>query len=253
MNQKQLSKLFLRAARSALVFWKGEYSTDDEELAHDLWVWYLERPSVQEKLETADAALAQTLVRDHALKILSGKSAAADVENAYYSSESVKDALLGVSTNRYLLDILPMAMETLNEQYAEALRSRYDDGISPQDKSGQNALFRAHRAVTEIVNRIAHTAGLERDEDGNLLDKEGPGSAAAVYPETRKEKGDHSDPTANTFFLLQSEQANKPEVLCATHRVDHKVFGKILQPIRGANGRALDSDQTTTHRKEFMA
>ncbi|AIW02948.1 sigma-K factor [Mycobacterium phage Malec] len=216
MSEKT-NKLFLRAARSALVAWKGDFNEDDE-LAQELWVWYLESPAVQKKIDNADAALAQTLIRDQALNILAGQALERDLERNIYSSDSVKDALRGESTNRYLLDILPMAMEWLdkkNEIQAEEIRVRYEDGVVPPRGSAAEArLKRAVKSLTQRVNVIAHTAGLQRDEDGNLLDKEGPGSAAAIFPETRKAQGDgHSDPTATIALLLIEHPELRDEYL----------------------------------------
>lgn len=247
MNEENLDKLFQRAARSALVAWKGDYS-GDEDLSHSLWVWYLESPSVQKKLNQADPALAQTLVREHALKILKEESVSYDLFSGrnLYSAESVKDALKGVSTNKYLMDILSIALEGLeakNEGYAEALRSRYEDGIRPKG-AASDELLHAHRAITEQVNIIAITAGIKTDDEGKVLDKEGPGSRNAVFPETRKAKGNgHSDPTADMAISL-IEGGDIPIPLNA--------IGPDGLPLK--IGRTwVDGDQTTTLRKEFMS
>lgn len=244
-------KLFERAARSALVAWKGDYR-DDVDLIQDLWVWYLESPSVQKKLGGAEPALAQTLARTQALNILAGKSLTNDVFNglALYSSESVKDALLGVSDNRYLVDILPKALGGLasqNEGYAEAIRTRYEDGLVPQTNAAEQTLKHAVRSLTAHVNVIAITAGV--GAEGN--DTEGPGSRHAVFPESRKQKGDHhSDPTADMAINL-ALHGDEPITLCALKMAPSKKFGNIPQGIRGPGNRWLDSDQTTTLRKEF--
>ncbi|QJD50260.1 RNA polymerase sigma factor [Mycobacterium phage Iwokeuplikedis] len=203
MIESDLNKLFIRGARSALAAWNGEFS-DDESLANDLWVWYLERPGTQKKLQESDAALRQTLVRRAALQILAGKSLDNDMFNgkSLYSSDNVKDALAGVSTNRYLVDILPRAMEALdaqNEGHAEAIRSRYEDGVVPSKQNGAAMLLsRAVKSLTEHINIIAITAGV--DADGNVT--EGPGSRHSVFPETRPTSGGHSDPTADIAILL---------------------------------------------------
>ncbi|AGS82737.1 hypothetical protein ANNAL29_56 [Mycobacterium phage AnnaL29] len=209
-----LNKMFLKAARSALVAWKGEYS-DDADLANDLWVWYLERPGTQKKLEESDAALRQTLVRRAALQILAGKSLADDQFNGrnLYSADNVREALRGVSTNRYLVDILPRAMEALdaqNERQAESIRVRYEDGVVPPASSSEAAMLkRAVKALTEHVNVIAITAGV--DADGK--NTEGPGSRHSVFPETRPTTGGHSDPTADIALLLIEHPELRDEYL----------------------------------------
>ncbi|AKF14222.1 DNA binding protein [Mycobacterium phage Luchador] len=251
MDEADLNKAFQRAAWSALVTWKGDFR-DGDELANDLWVWYLERPSVQKKLEYADSQLRHTLIRKQALSLLSGKAMDDDVAGGrwVYSSESVKDALKGESTNQYLAHIMPQALEALedkNPDYAEALRSRYTDGVKPQG-AASDRLLHAHRAIAEQVNLIARTAGLSRDDDGNLVDKGGP----EVFPESRREKSAHGDPTADVALDLYDHgdepisYKGKPDYLCMTY-VDDEGARRALR----IGGEVVYSGQTTTLRKEF--
>ncbi|EHB47643.1 hypothetical protein MycrhDRAFT_5769 [Mycolicibacterium rhodesiae JS60] len=243
---EEIDRAFKKAARSALVAWKGEFN-DDVELTNDLWVWYLERPSARRKLASVSGAEAHRIVRHAALQMLSQKMLASNEFNGrnLYSSESVRDALSGESTNRYLVDILPLAMESLSAQnagQAEAVKSRYEDGVLPaQNSAAQSLLKKAVKSLTEHVNIIVITAGV--DADGNV--SEGPGSRHAVFPEGRKAQGDgHSDPTGDMAMSLIAV-GDEPIPLCA--------MTKDRRPIRGDNGRFLDSDQTTTLRKEFVA
>lgn len=211
-----LDEAFAKASRSALTSWKGVYSGEDEDLKNDLWVWYLESPSVRRKLGDSDPALVHTLCRNQALNILAGNSLVDDLDNSSYSSESVKDALLGNSSNKYLLDILPIAMQRLdrrNPRYAESIRSRYEDGITPPQGSEFVRLSRATRSLTGEVNIIVRSAGFKRDDQGNLLDREGPGSRSAVFPETLKPKGLHSDPTGDTAIALMENPQFRDEYL----------------------------------------
>ncbi|QTF81477.1 helix-turn-helix DNA binding domain protein [Mycobacterium phage TarsusIV] len=198
-----MEDIFRKSAKAAMFAWKqSEDGIDD--LVNDLWVWYLERPGTQKKLQDADEYLARRLVYKAALQILAGQSLESDMFNgkSLYSSDNVKDALLGVSTNRYLVDILPRAMEALsaqNEARAEAIRSRYEDGVIPVSRSKEQVqLSKAIKSLTEHVNVIAITAGV--DADGNVT--EGPGSRHSVFPETRPTSGGHSDPTADIAILL---------------------------------------------------
>ncbi|APD17483.1 sigma-K factor [Mycobacterium phage Cintron] len=179
------------AAKSALVTWGREGGLDD--LVQDLWVWYLERPATQRKLEELSKPEAIATVRRAAIQILTEQVLAGNKFNGrnLYSSEAVKDVLKDRSNNRYLKDIMPTAMAALEKQhavYAEALRSRYDDGVIPQDGPSQDALKNAHKAITEHVNIIVITAG--------------DVSSAAVQAETRKSSGGRSDPTADAAIAL---------------------------------------------------
>ncbi|ASZ75219.1 helix-turn-helix DNA-binding domain protein [Mycobacterium phage MissWhite] len=198
-----MEEIFRKAARSALFAWKqDEQGVGD--LVNDLWVWYLERPGTQRKMESLSKNEAVVTARRAALQILSGQQLNGNEFNGrnLYSSDSVKDALSGQSTNRYLVDILPRAMDSLraqNEVYAEAIRRRYDDGVVPVSRSKEQVqLSRAVKSLTEHVNIIAITAGV--DAEGNV--SEGPGSRHAVFPETRPTSGGHSDPTADIAILL---------------------------------------------------
>ncbi|AXQ63145.1 DNA binding protein [Mycobacterium phage ChampagnePapi] len=184
-------KVMEAAAKSALVTWGREGGLDD--LVQDLWVWYLERPATQRKLEELSKPEAIATVRRAAIQILTEQVLAGNKFNGrnLYSSEAVKDVLKDRSNNRYLKDIMPTAMAALEKQhavYAEALRSRYDDGVIPQDGPSQDALKNAHKAITEHVNIIVITAG--------------DVSSAAVQAETRQSSGGRSDPTADAAIAL---------------------------------------------------
>lgn len=228
-----MEKIITKGAKSALFSWKqSEEGLDD--LVNDLWVWYLERPGTQKKLQESDEFLARKLVYKAALQILAQKSLSDDRFNgkSLYSSDSIKDALLGRSKNRYLVDILPKAMSGLEEQnegQAEAIKMRYQDGEVPARGSAQEAkLKRAVKSLTEHVNVIAITAGV--DSDGNVT--EGPGSRHAVFPETRRAKGaGHSDPTGDIAITLIEHPELRDEYLA-------------VQPIReflGGRGYAQPS------------
>jgi len=209
-----IATILEKSAKTALFSWR-QNSEGLEDLINDLWVWYLERPGTQEKVQGADEPLARRLVYKAALQILAGQALSDDKFSGrnIYSSEAVKDALAGVSGNHYLVDILPRAFDSLrqqNEGYAEALQVRYTDGEVPSDKAGENRLVRAHKSLTEHVNIIAITAGV--DSNGNV--KEGPGSRSAVFPETRRAKGyGHADPTGDTAILLIEHPELRDEYL----------------------------------------
>lgn len=204
-----------KAAKSALFSWK-QSSDGEEDLIHDLWVWYLERPGTQAKLQEADEPLARRLVYKAALQILAKQTLDSDEFQGrnLYSSDSVRAALRGQSKNRYLLDILPLALKTLDKQnsgQAEAIRARYTDGAVPDRASSEEAkLKRAVKSLTQQVNIIAITAGI--DSDGKV--SEGPGSRSAVFPETRRAKNSgHADPTGDTAVLLIEHPELRDEYL----------------------------------------
>ncbi|QGJ88807.1 RNA polymerase sigma factor [Mycobacterium phage Yecey3] len=257
-----MDRVFREAAKAALFAWKQ--SEDGlEDLVNDIWVWYLESPETQRKLQEIEHHEAVKSVKNAALQMLSGQM----LENNrfhgrnLYSSESVREALRGESDNRYLVDILPLALKALGEQnegHAEAIRVRYDDEVVPARGTAAEAkLKKAVRSLTDHVNITAITAGV--DADGNV--SEGPGSRHSVFPESRKGSGDgHGDPTADMAINLiegfkldkQTVMADEPMALCALKFAETDKFGVQPQPVRGPGGRFLDSDEYTTLRKELM-
>lgn len=201
-----ISKVFRRGARKALIEWMREGDDVIEELVDDLWVWYLESPGTQRSIAALDEAEAVFWVRRVALQILSKQSLAGDLStgSCIYSSESVKDVLKDRSTNRYLKDILPVAIELLdkrNSDHAEAIRSRYTDGLVPAQGAPAELLRKAHQALTSEVNIIAITAGVDTETKAT---RSGPGSRAAVFPDTRKSSSSlgYSDPTGDEAVNL---------------------------------------------------
>lgn len=210
-----IDDIFRKSAKSALFSWKQDESGLDD-LVNDLWVWYLESPATQKKLDESDEFLARRLVYKAALQMLAKQALSADNFQGrnLYSSSSVRDALSGKSKNHYLKDILPMAMDALdgrNPGQAEAIRLRYEDGVVPPRGSAEEAkLKRAVKSLTEEVNITTITSGV--DADGNIT--EGPGSRHAVFPHTRKSQGyGHSDPTGDTAILLMEHPELHDEYL----------------------------------------
>lgn len=213
INNSDMDRIFRKAAAAALYAWRQDES-GLEDLVGDLWVWYLERPMTQEKLSAIKPHECVKSVKAAALQMLSKRQLSSNKFNGrnLYSSDSVKDALKGVSTNRYLVDILPRAMESLgnsNPGQAEAVRSRYEDGEVPE-QGKHYKLVKALKSLTEHVNVIAITAGV--DADGNV--SEGPGSRHAIFPETRGSRGyGHADPTGDTAILLMEHPELRDEYL----------------------------------------
>lgn len=200
-------KMFRKAASAALAEWHSDQWDRQrgalDELTQDLWVWYLERPDTQRKLKESDEFLARRLIFQAAMQMLARQALNSDVFDgrAIYSSDSVKAALAGKSTNKYLAEIKPIALKNLekrNGEQAEAIRSRYEDGVVPEKEGGAAMLLsRAVKSLTEEVNVIYLTT-----------DTDAIGSAASVFPDTRKRKGEHSDPTGNIAVML----IEKPEM-----------------------------------------
>ncbi len=198
MNTTELNKLFRRSASSALAEWYGSQwdrqkdALDD--LVQDLWVWYQKSDTTKTKLAAADNP--HKFAQRVALQRLAEQALETDNFRGrnLYSVDAIKDALLGRSTNKYLLGVLPTALEALdkrNPKQAEAIRCRYQDGDVPVGAAQGMLLSRAIRSLADEVNVNYITAPVK-----------GVGSRNVVFPHTRKQKGVHSDPTGGTAIAL---------------------------------------------------
>lgn len=220
--------IFRRAAAKALLEWGWDESQYLDDLAQSMWVWYLERPSVQTQfaqlIEDDQTPLVRNLANKAAEQLLSEERYELNLfENkTIYSSDSVREALRGESTNKYLIDALPIALkavDTHNEGHGEALRSRYVDGVVPaRDSPAKYVLIRAVKSLTEEVNAM-YIAD----------DVKGIGSKDAMFPEQRKRKGQHGDPTGDVAMAL----------------IDH---GDNIIPVVDRTGEVT---AITTYRREF--
>lgn len=192
---EKLDKVFRHAAQGALVEWGIDGEADD--LQQQLWEWYLETPSTQRKMSELSDPERIVTARRRAHQMISGDVLEGNIasEKVIYSTDSVREALLGMSTNKYLLEILPEAKDILaarNEQQAEALRRRYDDGVVPDPDSAEHSMLR--RAVKSLTDEV-NVFYLTSDDDGI-------GRRDAASPYTRKSGGSHSDPTSSIAMLL---------------------------------------------------
>lgn len=205
------SSTFRKAAQKALFEWGREEGLDD--LLQDLWLWFLERPGTQAQFDEQDEPLNRVMVHRAALQLLTKQALEDDVFNgkSLYSTDSIKDALKGESTNRYLREILPDAREALgarnNGDYAEALRSRYDDGVIPQGKEQENLLVRAHKAIADEVN----VTYLTQNEDKT--------ATSSVAVSGRKPRSGYRDPTGDIAVGMSGQHRAD-----ALHQTPMRVF-----------------------------
>lgn len=211
-----------------MLAWRNGDSEGYTDLANDLWVRVLESPTTQRKLDTLNNNEVVATLKIMAQQLLSDQQGELNVfrEVVMYSSDNVKDALKGKSDNKYLISVLPKAVENLagrNQGYAAAIESRYLNKIVPKSQSAEQVLLsRAVKSLTEIVNALC-IANTQRDDEGNLTVKDGPGSKAGKFPQDgaketeaqpiRRGKGGHSDPVAAQALALLSNPEIEDELL----------------------------------------
>lgn len=216
-----LNKVFHRAATGALIEWGLEGMHED--LVQDLWVWYLRIPSVQHKMAELSEPEKIVTAKIYAHQLISEKVLEGNAFSgaSLYSSDCVRDVLGDQSRNVHLKDLVPIALERLdkrNPEQAEAIRSRYQDGLVPVEPA-KSMLKRGVKALTEEVNIICLTS-----------DNQGTGSRDRVFPGTRKRKGEHGEPTADLAIGLIYNGDEEIELL---------------------DNRRQPTGETTTYRKEF--
>lgn len=202
LSHDELRDALEEGAQRALGAWFRDWQVQkdaQDDLVQDLWLWYYGEvgDATRLKLSKLHPLEAVETFRSIALQTLSKQTLQANLfaDNITYSGDSVKDALKGTSTNKYLYELLPLAMDALdnrNPNQAEAIRSRYEDGIVPAHAGGADmVLVRAIQSLTAEVNVMSLT------QTG-----EGPGSAGVVFPDSRRSKGVHGDPTGDMAVRL---------------------------------------------------
>ncbi|GAB4588693.1 hypothetical protein [Nocardia sp. IFM 10818] len=164
MTVEHLKKLIDRAAGAVEREWPGVI--DAEDLAQELWVWILERPSVQKKFAESNDYLIYRLLTRHGNAIASEAASNRHrfAGTVFYGSEEVRQALKGNALSHDLIDDLEPAMETLkatNPRYADALRRRFGEREKGVDK---HDVYRAVLALTEEMNRVARARRAEHEE-----------------------------------------------------------------------------------------
>lgn len=186
-----------RATKSALTLWcNGQFSRQRgmyDDLLQDLLLWYLSRPATRNKMDSLVDAEVFVTFKQHARQILSEQQLADNIQKnkVLYSTEAVKRYLKGESTNRYLIEVVPIALDMINPDHKEALLSRYVDGKVPTQGKDAEYLSNSHKTLTAMVNLMQLTT----NEDTI-------GSRSVVYPDTVKPSGSHGDPTANIAIML---------------------------------------------------
>lgn len=161
-----------RAAGAVEREWPGVIPAED--LAQELWVWILERPSVQKKFAESDDYLKYALLKRHGHQIASEAASSRNrfAGTVFYGRDEVREALKGNALNHELLDDLAPAMESLhatNPRYASALRRRFgerDNGVDKDD------VYLGIKALTEEMNRVARAR--------RAAHSEGPGTRPVV-------------------------------------------------------------------------
>jgi hypothetical protein len=221
--------VFRKAAEKALLEWHPDQwdrqKDEADDLSQELWVWYLARPGTQRKMSDLSEDEAVETARIHAIQLLSQQALSSNTFQGrdLYSSDAVREGLRGESTNQYLNEILPYALDNLdtrNELQAEAIRCRYDDGVVPARQSREeNVLKHAVKSVTEEVNVFYLTSS-----------DEGIGSSSRVFPESRKQRGAYSDPTGDTAALLE-EHPEFRELVYGQTPMREFLGGAASQPV----------------------
>jgi hypothetical protein len=119
-----------------------------------------------------------------------------------------------------LKTILPLAIKRISKYHQDAVAKRYIDGEYPQDKREENAQGRALVALTKEINVLYITAEVK-----------GIGSAAVVFPDTIRPKGDYNDPTAKLALTLMGQHPSLADEYMYESPWDQICYGAKAEPI----------------------
>ena len=223
-----------RAAKSALVQWySGQWMRQADELdnlTNDLLEWYLRRPETRRKMESLSEPEIMVTFRLQARQLLSAATLEGNAFDgkALYSTKAIKDELLNESSNIYLKTILPLALKRINKSYQSAIAKRYSDMEYPETKQEEDAQRRALTALTKEINVLYITAEVK-----------GIGSAAVVFPDTIRPKGDYNDPTAKLALTLMGQHPDLADEYMYEPPWDQICYGAKAEPVIefGPSGR----------------
>ncbi|MFE7717534.1 hypothetical protein ACFU44_00660 [Nocardia rhizosphaerihabitans] len=200
MSYEDIDKAFRKAAEWVTYSWPGVISAED--LSQELWVWYLERPSIRDRFDSAPYTEVVQIAAAQAHKIASE----AREDNARFSSqitysiEDIKDALRGKSLSRELLSDLAAGMDALREraegEYVDAIEARYFEKVMPATQADRDRLKNAHKALAEETNRVVRAKfdgprrvyEAAKNQGQYRTSGDGPGSKRRVFPEVNNSK-----------------------------------------------------------------
>lgn len=145
-----------KAVRSVQFQWPDVIEADD--LEQELFMWVIQSPSVQAKLESGDAKSRHGLLvrQGHRIASEARKRNLRFAAEFEYSIDDVKAILSGKDRRHEALDDLTEAMNSLREttpQYAEIIARKYA-GEELTGRADTNRLYRAHIALTDEMNSI---------------------------------------------------------------------------------------------------
>lgn len=176
---KKIEHLVKKVARSAENRWNHLLDADDIE--QDLWLFIMERPSVQEYLDTRSDGEIVNALNIQADNICSKERLDYDhfSGNFVYSPKDVRDLLGRMTQEERVLDDeridFDIALDDLREEYPhyyEEVMSFYYMGCSPVDKAAERRKDRAVDKLADLMNRKRSQRSAERTE--------GPGTRPTI-------------------------------------------------------------------------
>lgn len=167
-----------RAAKAVAYQWPNLLDADDFE--QEIWLRLLQSPGTVEKvLEMDDRARYRAIVGiGHQIASIERTDYDYFKGSYRYSVKEVKELLqqgiLSEPLPAFKAELIDMteAFQDIPEQYKSALVSRYVEGVTPQEKSGQNRLTRGLESLVDEMNRVQRRRHSERDD--------GPGTRAVL-------------------------------------------------------------------------
>lgn len=186
-NGTEIKSAIRRAVSSVAFQWPDVIEQDD--LEQELWVWYLERPSAQAKLGAADKSERHKLLvrQGHLIASRKNQENLRFAQEFTYTIDDVKNVLAGKDRRDDSLDDLDEAMNLLRERnadYAEAIKSKYGDHLTPSGRTESNRLYQAHLVLTDLMNQVYRDKASGFVAFPGMTLGDGPGSRKAISNST---------------------------------------------------------------------
>jgi hypothetical protein len=169
-----------------------------DDLVQEVWQWYLARPSTQAIVANRTHRTGRrNIFYKGAQQILSAQQDkdAMFHKDVVYSSDAVRDWLLGDSTNKYLGKMIQVGLDKLSDEYREVIRDRFERGNIPKQGAENARMVRALRTLTEYTN-----AAFGESQETDPKKKR----ASSVQADKRRAEGGYNDPTAKLAFAMIS-------------------------------------------------
>lgn len=186
-NSDALARAIKKAAGSAAFQWSDFIEKDD--LEQELWIWYLESPSVRAQINRNSPK------QTHGLLVRQAHRICAEARRKYgqsildfeYSVDDARDALEGHETRDYVLDDLEYALRELrdkNKPQSELITEKFVDNLPMITQARRDMLRRGVENIADLMNKSHREKASGFLEFPGCTLGDGPGTRSVVSNST---------------------------------------------------------------------